>query len=338
MPGPTGAAQAAPLALSFACFLTDRSRPLLDGRVAVEGAALHRVPEEDDIFRRALRERAFEVTELSMSSHIVTTARGDAPYVGVPVFLSRAFRHSAIYIRSDRGIASAADLAGRTIGLPEYQQTAALWVRGMLREHYGVDTRGIAWRTGGLEKPGAGERVKLDLPPGLDVRAIGAEETLNAMLADGRLDAIIGPRPPSCFARATAPVARLFPDYRREEEAYFRATGFFPIMHCLTVRKDVAAAHPWLPAALFHAFAKAKALSLAELRLVNVLRVSLPWIAAEAEAQMALIGGDPWPYGFARNRAEIAAMIRFAVADGMCAAPIEPEALFHPSTLELTEA
>lgn len=322
---------------SLACFLTDRSRPLLDGRVAVEGATLRRDPEEDDIFRRALRERCFEVSELSMSSHIVTTARGDAPYVGVPVFLSRAFRHSAIYVRADRGIRSAADLAGRTVGLPEYQQTAALWVRAMLREHYGADTRTIAWRTGGLERPGAGERVALTLPPGLDVRPIGAEETLNGMLADGRLDAIIGPRPPSCFARGTAPVVRLFPDYRREEEAYYRATGFFPIMHLLTVRKDVAEAHPWLPAALFHAFGKAKALSLAELRMVNVLRVSLPWITAEAEAAFETFGGDPWPYGFARNRREIEAMIRFAVADGMVSTPVTPEALFHPSTLNLTE-
>ena len=322
---------------SLACFLTDRSRPLLDGRVTIPGVTLRREPEEDDIFRRALRERAFEISELSMSSHIVTTVRGDAPYVGVPVFLSRAFRHSAIYVRTDRGITRAADLAGRTIGLPEYQQTAALWVRGMLREHYGVDTRGIAWRTGGLEKPGQGERVALTLPPGLDVRAVEAGETLNGMLADGRLDAVIAPRPPSCFDRRTAPVARLFPEYRREEEAYHRATGFFPIMHLLTVRKDVAAAHPGLPVALFKAFARAKALSLAELRMVNVLRVSLPWIAAEAEAAFEMFGGDPWPYGFARNRREIAAMIRFAVADGMVSEAMEPEGLFHPETLGLVE-
>jgi 4,5-dihydroxyphthalate decarboxylase len=327
----------ASLSLSLACYLTDRSRPLLDGRVAIPGVELRREPEEDDIFRRALRDRAFQVSELSMSSHIVTTARGDAPYVGIPIFLSRAFRHSAIYVRTDRGITSATDLAGRTIGLPEYQQTAALWVRGILREHYGIDTRSIAWRTGGLEKPGAGERVALNLPPGLDVRAIGPEETLNGLLADGRLDAIIGPRPPSCFTAGSAPVARLYPDYRREEEAYFRATGFFPIMHCLTVRKDVAAAHPELPAALFRAFARAKALSLAELQLVNVLRVSLPWITSEAAAQTALFGGDPWPYGFARNRGEIEAMLRFAEADGLAEQALEPEALFHPSTLELEE-
>jgi 4,5-dihydroxyphthalate decarboxylase len=263
-----------------------------------------------------------------MGSHIVTSARGDAPYIGVPVFLSRAFRHSAIYIRTDRGINSAADLAGREIGLPEYQQTAALWVRGILRDHYGVDTRGISWRTGG-------ERVAITLPDGFKVKPMG--EPLEEALAAGRIDALIAPRPPACLGNDSAPVARLFPDYRREEESWFRASGFFPIMHCLAVRKDVAERHPWLPVELFRAFSAAKAASLAELSLVNVLRVSLPWIAAEAEAQSAIFGGNPWPYGFKRNRAEIAAMIRYAVEDGLAARRMEPEELFHPSVLDLME-
>ncbi|MCI0756182.1 substrate-binding domain-containing protein [Teichococcus vastitatis] len=324
-----------PLRLSLACTLSDRTRPILDGRVAIPGVSLMALPgEPEDIFRRALRDRAFDITELSMGSHIVTTARGDAPYVGVPVFPSRAFRHSAIYVRADRGIRGAADLAGRRIGLPEYQQTAALWVRGILREHYGVDTAGIAWRTGGMEEPGSGERVALSLPPGLDVQPIGAGETLNGLLAEGALDAVVSPRPPSCFAAGAAPVQRLYPDYRSEEEAYFRATGFFPIMHCIALRKELAAAHPWLPLELFRAFAAARRLALEELRLVNVLRASLPWIAAEAEAQTRIMGGDPWPYGFRRNREEVAAMIRFAVADGLAAPAITPEDLFHSSVLD----
>jgi 4,5-dihydroxyphthalate decarboxylase len=309
--------------LTLACTVSDRTRPLMDGRVTVPGCDITFLPgEPEDIFRRALGDRAFDVSELSMGSHIVTTARGDSPYVGIPVFLSRAFRHSAIYVRTDRGIRTAADLAGRSIGLPEYQQTAALWVRGILREHYGVDTRGIAWRTGG-------ERVAITLPPGFDVRPLGRD--LEAALEAGEIDALITPRPPSCLGRAR--VARLYPDYRAEEMEWHKASGFFPIMHCLAVRKDIAAAHPWLPLELHRAVCKAKALSLAELQLVNVLRVSLPWIAAAYEEQAAAMGGDPWPYGFARNREEVAAMIRFAVADGLAAEAIPPEALFHPSTL-----
>ena len=241
-----------------------------------------------------------------------------------PLSLSRACRHSAINVRTDRGIRGAADLAGRTIGLPEYQQTAALWVRGILCEHYGLDTRGIAWRTGQ-------ERVAIHLPPGLDVRPLGRD--LEAALADGELDAFIGPRAPRCFLEGSAPVARLYPNYRAEEMAWHRASGFFPIVHCLAVRKDIAARHPWLPVALYRAFAEAKRLSLHELQQVNVLRVSLPWIAAAYEEQAKAMGGDPWPYGFARNRDEVGEIIRFVVADGLAAAPIEPEALCHPSTL-----
>ncbi|MFH5926967.1 ABC transporter substrate-binding protein [Roseomonas xinghualingensis] len=324
------------LTLSLGCYETDRSRPILDGRVRLPGIQLEREPGEPrDLFRRALQERAFAITELSMSSHIVTMARGDAPYIGVPVFPSRAFRHESIYIRTDRGIRGPADLAGRRIGVPEYQQTAALWVRGMLRDYYGVDTAGIAWRNGGLESPGQGERVPLSLPPGLDVRPIGSDETLNALLADGSLDAIVSPRAPSCFQERSAPVDRLWPHSRAEEERYFDETGFFPIMHCMAVRRDVAEAHPWLPRALFLAFSEAKALALADLAPSNVLRVSLPWITAEATAQTARMGGDPWPYGFARNRAEIETMIGYAVKDGLSASAILPEALFHPSTLNL---
>ena len=313
------------LPLTLACTVSDRTRPVLDGRVSVPGVDFVALPgEPEDIFRRALRDRAFDVSELSMGSHIVTTARGGSPYVGVPVFPSRAFRHSAVYIRTDRGIHGPADLAGRTVGLPEYQQTAALWARGILREHYGVDTRGIVWRTGG-------ERVPISLPDGLDVRPLGGDP--QEALSAGRIDALIAPRPPAAFEDRSAPVGRLWPDYRAEEIAWRRATGFFPIMHCLAVRRDVAERHPWLPVELFRAFARARAMALAELRLVNVLRVSLPWAAAAFEEQAAIMGGDPWPYGFARNRDEIAAMVRFAVEDGLASRTVEPEELFHPSTL-----
>ena len=313
------------LPLTLACTASDRTRPILDGRVSVPGVDFTVLPgEPEDIFRRALRDRAFDVSELSMGSHITTTARGDGSYIGVPVFPSRAFRHSAVYIRTDRGIAGPADLAGRTIGLPEYQQTAALWVRGFLRDRYGVDTRRIAWRTGG-------ERVPISLPDGLDVRPMG--EDLQAALAAGRIDALVAPRPPAALADLDAPVGRLWPDYRAEEMAWHHATGFFPIMHCIAVRRDVAERHPWLPVELFRAFARARAIALEELQLVNVLRVSLPWIAAAYEEQAAAMGGDPWPYGFARNRDEIAAMTRFAAEDGLAEQAVAPEALFHPSTL-----
>ncbi|NKC30771.1 type 2 periplasmic-binding domain-containing protein [Falsiroseomonas selenitidurans] len=312
--------------LTLACTRSDRTQPVLDGRIPIAGFEIAaEAGEPEDLFRTAMREARFEITELSMASHILSVARGDSRYIGVPVFPSRAFRHSAIYIRTDRGIEGPEDLGGRTIGVPEYQQTAAMWVRGMLRTYYNVPMRSIAWRS-------AGERTPLDLPKEIDMQVIPAGESLEAMLADGRIDAFIGPRPPSCFLDGSAPVARLFPDSRAEEEAYLRATTFFPIMHCIAIRRDVAAAHPALPRALFEAFDAAKRQAVAELAMVNVLRVSLPWIAAEAAAQTAMMGGDPWPYGFTRNRAELQAMCRFAQADGLTARPVPVEELFETST------
>ena len=315
------------MTLTLASTLSDRTRPIHDGRVKVEGfeiATLAGEPEE--LFRIAMRDATHEITELSMSSHILSVARGDSRYIGIPVYPSRSFRHNAIYIRTDRGIARPEDLAGRIIGIPEYQQTAALWVRGMLREQYGVDTRGIRWRSGG-------ERTAIALPDGFDVQPIGAGDTLEAALAEGRIDAFIGPRAPACFLNGTAPVARLFADTRAAEEAYFRATGFFPIMHCIAIRRDVVERHPDLAPALVRAFAAAKAMALAELAMVNVLRVSLPWLASEVDRQTALMGGDPWPYGFARNRDELAAMCRYAKADGLAPRDVAPEELFHPGTV-----
>ncbi len=316
------------MTLTLVCTLTDRTRPIHEGRIRIEGFDIApRAAEPEVMFREAMRDAPHAVTELSMCSHILSVARGDNRYIGVPVFPSRAFRHSAIYIRTDRGITRPEDLAGRTIGTPEYQQTAALWVRGMLRDQYGVDTRSIHWRSGG-------ERTPLSLPPEIDMQVIPQGETLEAMLADGRIDAFIGPRPPACFLNRTAPVARLFADTRAAEEAYHRATGFFPIMHCIAVRRDVVEAHPGLPAALFRAFSAAKAEALAELAMVNVLRVSLPWIAAEAARQTEMMGGDPWPYGFRRNRTELAAMCRYAREDGLAPRDVPPEELFHPTVLD----
>lgn len=310
------------LRLSLACVATDRTRPLMDGRVRAPGVAFTVLPgEPEDIFRRALRDRAFDVTELSMGSHITTVARGDSAYVGVPAFLSRAFRHSAIWVRADRGIERPEDLAGKTVALPEWQQTAALWVRGILREQHGVDTRSIKWRIGA-------ERIAIAPPEGHDVAPLGAvpEEALR----DGAVDALVTPRPPAPHPA----IKPLFADAVAAERAWHAETGFFPIMHCLAVRRDVAEAHPWLPLELFRAFRAARDTALAELRLSNVLRVSLPWAPAALEEQSrAMRGGDPWPYGFAKNREEVAAMIRFARHDGLAPRGLAPEELFHPSTL-----
>jgi 4,5-dihydroxyphthalate decarboxylase len=329
----------ADLALTLACVPTDRTRPLIVGRVRIPGMRFEFIAgEAEDIFRRALREQAFDVTEMSMASHITVTGRGAAAYVAVPVFLSRCFRHSAIYVRTDRGIGRPEDLKGKRIGIPEFQQTAIVWVRGILRDLYGVGVRDVVWCTGGVNAPGLSERVALTLPEGIRVESIGPQQTLSGLLQEGELDAVIATRVPSCLGRPGVPVARLFPDYQAAESDYYERTGFFPIMHCLAVSCRIADAHPQLPAALFEGFAKARAIALEELAKINVLHVSLPWAATALANARALMGESYWSYGFAANRDELATMTRYAQEDGLTLGRVEPERLFHPSSLELTSS
>jgi 4,5-dihydroxyphthalate decarboxylase len=210
-----------------------------------------------------------------------------------------------------------------------------MWVRGMMLDE-GVAASEVSWHVGGLNEPGPGERIRLDLPDEIEVHTLGGDDTLDAMLADGQLDAIVSPRLPAGFVAADGLIRRLFDDLKATEIDYYRRTGFFPIMHCLAVRKDVAQAHPWLPAALFRAFCEAKLLRFEEMAQTNVLRVSLPWFVHDLEETMDLTGGDPWPYGFERNRAELEAMTRYAHADGIAVRRVTPEELFDPDTLALT--
>ena len=317
--------------LSFGCTLSDRVQALLDGRVEVEGCHLAgEVLEAQSLFRATLREQRFDVSELSMASHIVTTARGDARYIGIPVFLSRAFRHSSIYVRTDRSIEGPEDLRGKRIGLPEYQQTAALWVRGILADHYGIRSEEISWTTGGLHQPNPEDRIPLTLPPAISVTR--SPESLDALLARGDLDGLISPVPPRCFREGSAPVRRLFENYHEAEIAYHDATGFFPIMHCLVIRKDLANVYPWLPRVLLDAFTKAKSIALAELSSQGSPKVALPWLEWYQSLTRQLLGHDYWPYGLQANYDELQAMLRYAHQDGLAQSLLKPEDLFHPST------
>lgn len=324
--------------LSISCAATDRTRPLLEKRVNLHDFELDFfVAEPQQCFRIALNERRFAVTEMSMGSHMLTTARGDAAYVAIPVYLSRAFRHSAIYVRTDRGIVAPSDLARRNIGTPEYQQTAAVWVRGMLASYYNIDLSTITWRTGRLDAKGQGERIPLDGTGSRRVVPIGPDDTLNGLLQSGEIDAIVSPRPPPCFTDATAPVGRLFANPMEAEKTYYRDTGFFPIMHCLAVRKDVADAYPKLPLQLFRAFSEAKALAQRDLAMIDYGRVLLPWMAEHLAAVREVMGRNPWRYGYKASLAELEAMTEYALVDGLTKRRVAPPELFHPTTLDAEE-
>ena len=323
------------IGLTIACWDYDRVRALRDGQVEVEGCDITMLslsPEET--FFRAFRHAEFDVSELSFSSYMMATARGTCPYVAIPVFPSRVFRHSGIYVRTDRGIKEPADLKGRVVGIPEYQVTAAVWIRGILEDEYGVKPSDLDWRSGGMEESGRHEKLKLELPSDVSMTAIPPGKTLSAMLETGEIDAIIGPRVPSCFTRGAPKVSRLFPDFRSVEKAYYKKTGIFPIMHAIGIRRRLVEEHPWLGASLYKAFEQAKARCLPDLTQMAALKITLPWVAQEAEDTKALMGEDFWPYGIDANRKTLEAFLRYHYGQGLSPRPMTLEELFLPSTTE----
>jgi 4,5-dihydroxyphthalate decarboxylase len=324
----------AKLQLSIAVGDYDRMRPLVDGRVPIDGVdPVFLALEPEEIFFRAFRHAAFDVCELSLSSFTVKTAQGDCPYVGVPVFPSRAFRHTSIYVRTDR-IRSPADLKGRRVGTPEYQLTANIWARALLAEDFGVSHADIVWVRGGMEQPGRAEKIALDLPPEIRLEQAPATTTLSAMLERGEIDGIVGPRAPSCAERGHPHVGWLYEDPTRAASDYFRRTGIFPIMHLLGVRRALAERHPWLPGTLLKAFEQSKAAALARLGDTSATKVTLPFVEEQLKAARALMGEDFWSYGVAPNRKTLDAFLGYHHAQGLSKRRVAVEELFHPSTLE----
>jgi 4,5-dihydroxyphthalate decarboxylase len=261
-------------------------------------------------------------------------AKGASPYVAIPVFLSRSFRHSAIYVPAGSDIRTPQDLRGRKVGVPEYQLTAPVWVRGILQDEYGVHPRELRWRTGGVETPGRHEKISLSLPADIELEPIAAGRTLNEMLLTGEIDALIAPRAPSAFHLPGRPVRRLFEDFRTVEQAYFAKTGLFPIMHVVGVRRSLVEAHPWLAASLLKAFTRAKDLALAELAEVAALKVSLPWVAAEQEATAAAMGRDFWSYGQTANEQVLETFLRYHHEQGLSPRRVQLDEMFAPGTRE----
>ena len=325
----------AKLTISLACCDYDRTRALFDGRAPVEGCEVVGVPmSPEEAFHRAFKYQEFDVTELSMSSYMNVQSRGGSPYIGIPAFVSRLFRHSSIYVRKDSGISKPEDLKGKTVGVPEYQMTAALWVRGFLQDEYGVMPTEIAWRNGGLEEGGREERSPLHLPDEIDLQSIPKDETLSEHLNDGRLDAVISARAPSCY-HSNDEVVRLFPDYKTAEQAYYTKTGMFPIMHLIGIKRSIVEKHPWLPVNVYNAFVKAKQLCYEEMEQVGHLAHTMPWPVFELEQVRKLMGADHWKYGALENEKEISAMTRYSFEQGISARKLEAEDLFAESTFEL---
>jgi 4,5-dihydroxyphthalate decarboxylase len=287
----------------------------------------------EEIFFRAFRHADFDICELSMSSYSVKTAAGNCPYIAVPIFPSRAFRHTSVYVRTDR-IREPADLRGKRVGVPEYQLTANVWVRMFLEEDYGIRPSDVTWVRGGYEDPGRVEKIDLNLPSDVQVESVAPGETISGLLASGGIDAVIGPRAPSCFDRGHPDVGYLFADPMQAGQDWYRRTGMFPIMHTLGIRKTLAEKHPWLPAAVVKAFERSKAVALAKLGDTSATKVTLPFVEEQLRAARTLMGPDFWSYGLEPNRMVLQRFLKQHHAEGLSSRLLQPEELFHPASIE----
>lgn len=333
---PSGGVALQKLALSVAMGDYDRTRALLDGSARIDGVdPIFMTMSPEEAFFRAFRGGEFDIGELSLSSYTLKVSQGDCPYVAVPVFLSRAFRHTALYVRRDR-IRAPADLRGKRVGIPEYQLTANVWARALLKDDHGILPSDVTWVRGGIEAPGRAEKLKLQLPPSVRLEDAQDGDTLAAMLDRGDLDAFVGPRAPSCFGR-NPQVGWLYPDPTAAAQDYYRRTRIFPIMHVVGIRRGLVEQHPWLPVAVYKAFDAAKAIALERLADPSAPKASLPFLEELLATTRQLMGPDYWPYGVPANRATLEAFLAHHHDQGLSARRVAVDDLFAPTTYEMTK-
>jgi 4,5-dihydroxyphthalate decarboxylase len=323
------------LRLSLACWDYDRTRALADGRVQPDGIDLVYLNQPvEETFFRMMKFREFDASEMSLSSYVASLGRSEPPFIAIPAFPSRYFRHSCIFVSAKSGIRKPEDLKGKRVGVPEYQMTAPVWIRGILSDDHGVSVTDVEHCPGGEEEPGRDEKIRLNLPGAIRLRPIGPTQTLSRMLADGELDALVTARAPSTFHSQPDKVKRLFPDYVEQEKAYYRRTRIFPIMHTVVIRRDVYRANPWVAQSLYKAFTAAKAKAFEMYRQTAALPAMLPWLVAHVEETRREMGEDWWPYGLAPNRHVLEAFLRYHHEQGLSRRRFAPEALFAKETLE----
>ncbi len=321
------------LRLTLACGPYDRTEALRSGLVRPEGIDLIYVPIQSppEIFARVVTSQPFDVAEMSCAHYLIHRTRGDFPVVALPVFPSRMFRHGYIFVNAAAGIRTPKDLEGKRIGVPEYSQTAAVWIRGLLQDEYGVAPEQIRWYTGGVNAPGRPDAL-VNLPEApVSIERVH-DRSLNDMLVAGDLDALIGARKPAAFGKDPH-IQRLFPNYREMEKTYYRETGIFPIMHTVVMREAVYHQHPWIAESLFKAFVQAKEWCLTQMRFSSSVRYTLPWMHADLEEMEEVFGRDPWPYGLEANRKTLETLLRYLAEQQLLRESITLEEVFTTVTI-----
>ena len=323
------------LRLSIAIGDYDRNRPLIDGRIGIDGVdPIFMTLSPEEIFFRAFRHQEFDISEVSFSSQVVSVDRGDPAYIAIPAFLSRAFRHTSILIRNDKGIEQPEDLKGKRIGLAEYQLTANVWTRGLLEDEYGIKPSDIQWVRGGMEVPHRPEKIKLQLPPDVSIENAPEGKCLNDLLKEGEIDGFIGPRTLSCFDEGHPNIKRLFDHSIEAATDYYRRSGIFPIMHLVGIRTSLAEEQPWLAAALLKAFSESKQAALTHLSDTSATKVTLPFIEEQITNARDLLGDDYWSYGVGSNRKVLDNFLDHHHRQGLSSRRVTIEELFHPATME----
>ena len=317
------------LKLTLACWDYDRTRPLIDGRVRAEGIDWEiKVMRPRETFPRMLEQKEFEVSELSLGSYVSLLGRGHCPFVALPVALSKIFRHSCIYIRTDARIRMPQDLRGKRVGTTQLGSTAAIFLNGMLQHEYGVTMEDIHWFIGGLAAPTQRPLIPLNLPPEIRVEFLPSGPTLEGMLESGDLDALLAIYVPSIFQKGSPRIARLFPNYYEIEQDYYRRTRIFPIMHMVVIREDVYRRDPWVARSIYRAFCEARDLAIDGLYDTDALRVSLPWLIHHLEETWRVLGKDFWSYGLEPNRPALQAIGRYVYEQHLSPRVVSPDEMF----------
>lgn len=323
------------LELTMATWDYDHVRDIASGEIKPEGIRItHLKMEVEEIFYRFAKSFEWHVSELSFAKYCSILSQDDPPITGIPVFVSRMFRHSAFYVRAGGGVERPEDLKGGRVGVPEWSQTATVYARGWLHHHGGVGLDEVEWVQAGVNAPGRLEMAVLKLPDGVRYRQV-ADKSLSDMLLAGEIDAMISAHPPHAFESGHPGMARLFPDYRAAEEAWFEETGIFPIMHTIAIRRDVYERHPWIARNLMTAFERARDRSAARLASVTASQIPVPWGYENAERVGRKLFGDhgPWPYGIEASRTTIEAFLRYCHEQGVCHRKLAPEELYAPEAL-----